>query len=87
MKNLTLTVNEIADLARFAGIALDETRLPDADEGETEISVGPCPKGGLYEEEDGPRTHYRLIAWLEEYPEEGSMGLGPEMPQPSDGED
>ena len=84
MTKLTLTANEIADLARFAGLVLDEKRcVGPAEEGETEITVGPCPEDGLYEEKDGPRKHYRLIAWFDEYPEEGSEGLGPEIsPQP-----
>jgi hypothetical protein len=84
MKTLTLTVDEIADLARFAGLVLDETRCTGpAEEGEIEISVGPCPEGGLYEEAGGERKHYRVIAWFDEYPEEGSEGLGPEISSPT----
>lgn len=80
MKKLTLTVNEIADLARFAGLVLDEKRcVGSADEGETEIAVGACPDGGLYENDGDKGKHYRLIAWFDEYPEEGSVGLGAEI--------
>lgn len=79
MKETTLTVAEIADLARFAGLVLDETRLPDSDENETEIAIGPCPAGGLYDHKGDPGRLYSKIAWYAEYPEEGSFGLGPEI--------
>lgn len=82
MKRLTLTVNEIADLARFAGLVLDETRLPDRDEGDVEIAIDQCPESGLFDEECDTPKHYRFIAWLDEYPEEGSWGLGEEISFP-----
>ena len=75
---ITLTVNEIYDLARFAGLPLDESQKPDEDEGETTYSVGRCPEKGLLDD-DGSMKRYRLIAWLEEYPEEGYLGLGDEI--------
>ncbi len=78
---ITLTVQEICDLARFAGISLDESRMPDEDSMETPICIGGCPEQGVREEGEEIGKHYRFIAWLEEYPEEGVMGLGPESAQ------
>lgn len=68
---LTLTVKEIADLAEAAG--LDVGPVP-TDEAFTEYTITDCPKEGL--DEDGIRTQYRKIAFITEYPEEGSFGLG-----------
>lgn len=82
---MTLTVQEIIDLARFAGIALDESRLPDADDMETPIAVEKCPPEGLIDD-DGSRLHYRMCASLDEYPEEGRMGLGPQIKEKESGD-
>ncbi len=76
---ITLTVQEIYDLAAFAGIGLDESRKPDDDSWETPICIGSCPGLGVRDEDDEIGKRYRFIAWLEEYPEEGVMGLGPEI--------
>lgn len=76
---LVLSVEEIIDLARFAGIELDESKLPDEEERETPICIGTCPVSGLCDEGDGVVRHYRMVAWYEEYPEEGSFGLGREI--------
>lgn len=80
---MTLTANEIADLARFAGFRLDEANPPDEDEGQTTYAIEECPKGGLIGDE-GERLQYRMIAYLDEYPEEGSYGLGPRLPLDSE---
>ena len=76
---ITLTINEIYDLAFVAGLPLDQLTRPKGDDGEMTISVGPCPEMGLHCETSGKTRKYRMIAWFEEYPEEGSMGLGPEL--------
>jgi len=79
-KMITLTVNEIYDLARFAGFPLDENVKPDEDEGESTITIGDCPDKGLSDEGDQVCRKYRHAAWSEEYPEEGMVGLGDEIP-------
>lgn len=77
---LTLTVKEIVDLANFAGLSV--TAPTDADELETEISVMACPPEGVKNEgeESDPDSvsHYKHIAYVTEYPEEGCCGLGDE---------
>lgn len=75
---ITLTVAEIVDLAKCAGLVLKEGCEPDADELETEIVVMECPKAGV-RDDDGKPTHYAHIAYFAEYPEEGSYPLGPEI--------
>ena len=76
---ITLTVNEIYELACFAGLPLDETDRPAEHEGETTISIGECPEVGLFDEAAGHNRRYRLAGWFEEYPEDGLYGLGPEI--------
>jgi hypothetical protein len=84
MKSITLTVKEIQDLAMFAGIVLDESRRVDEEDGDTPITVGPCPLNGLRDGDGEEVTrHYRHIAWFEEYPEEGCHGLGEEAEAPT----
>jgi hypothetical protein len=78
MNTMTLTVNEIQDLAMFAGIALDQSRRADYEDGGASITIGPCPPKGVHDEDASKTRHYRAIAWFEEYPEEGCHGLGPE---------
>ena len=73
---MTLTINEIYDLAFVAGLSIAER----PEDGEMTITIGTCPEAGLHCETSGKTRKYRMIAWFEEYPEEGSMGLGPEMP-------
>ena len=76
--SITLTVAEIASLAAFAGLTLDEKFPVDADEAESEIVVCDCPPEGLTDD-DGKVTHHAHIAYFSEYPEEGSAPLGPEI--------
>lgn len=76
---LILTVAEIRDLAEFAGVMQHGVPLPlDADELETEIVIGDCPKQGI--DNDGEVEHYRHMAWYYEYPEEGVFPLGEKVP-------
>lgn len=74
------TMAEIRDLALFCGFTVDgngaETR--DAEELETEIAVEAVDHG--IKDDDGTEHRYAHIAWYEEYPDEGAMGLGPELP-------
>ena len=79
---LTLTVAEIKDLAEYAGFTLDQTRMPDADEMETEISIMDCPQDGV-KDDDGKATHYAHVAYFAEYPEEGCYPLGAELALPN----
>ena len=80
---LTLTVAEIRDLARFAGLMIDDTTAPSDEELETEITVKACPPEGVFntgEPSDSESvSHFKHIAYLEEYPEEGCTGLGDEI--------
>ena len=77
--SITLTVEQIIDLANFAGLALSKSCKPDADELETEITVIACPDpdvaGGYFSK----IVNFRHIAYYSEYPEEGCAGLGPEI--------
>lgn len=77
---LTLTVAEIYDLACAAGFTINDDKevMPDDDEMETEITIIDCPKDGVVGD-DGKRQHYAHIAYITEYPEEGSYPLGPEL--------
>lgn len=86
MKNITLTVREIQDLAMFAGIKIDCSQPSEHDDDEATITIGPCPAKGIHDEDASKARHYKAIAWFEEYPEEGCHGLGPEIePIPENG--
>lgn len=73
---ITLTVAEILDLARCAGLVVED--VTDEDELETEVSVMACPEDGVGDEDepDAPHDHYRFVAYFSDYPEEGVYGLG-----------
>ena len=77
---MILTLQEIYDLARFAGLPLTEADEPSDDEAEHTFQIGECPPNGLFDETTGKFVKYNKIAWLEEYPEEGNVGLGPQLP-------
>jgi hypothetical protein len=74
---MILTVSEIKDLAEFAGLTIDGTNLPDADDLGTEITIASCPAEGV-KDDDGKALHYEHVAYMTDYPEEGCIGLGPE---------
>lgn len=80
---LTLTVAEIKDLAECAGFTLDPSRMPDADEMEAEITIIDCPKDGVLDDDNKP-THYAHIAYITEYPDEGSYPLGDQVEPKAD---
>ena len=71
---VTLTCKEILDLAELAGFTVDATGV----ELETELTIAHCPENGI-EDRDGDfvdRTTYNLVAYITDYPDEGSIGLG-----------
>jgi hypothetical protein len=82
---MILTMAEIRDLAHFCGFTVDgngaETR--DAEELETEYVIEDCPAQGVMDEDQKTALHYRHVAYIEEYPDEGVMGLGTELLQPA----
>jgi hypothetical protein len=73
LNELTLTGKEIKDLAEFAGLAIAPSDYTDVLE--TEIIVATCPTSGAL----GDGTHYKHVAYLSEYPEEGAYPLGDEI--------
>lgn len=81
---ITMTMNEIIDLAEFAGLTVDRVGFSD-DELDAMLCIADCPKDGVHNdgEPGDPNTvsHYRYIAYYDEYPEEGCIGLGPEIEQ------
>ena len=72
--SLTLTMEEIKDLALFAGFRVAPDDL-DEDNKDTEITIEVFPEKGI-KDDDGILTGYRHLAYLAEYPEEGAMPLG-----------
>lgn len=75
-KPLVLTVDQIKDLAEFAGLRVGGGLTED--ERETEVAITKCPKRGV-KDDDGSIGHYRHIAYFDEYPEEGVFPLGPKI--------
>lgn len=73
---LTLTGKEIKDLAEAVGLVISPHDY--ADELETEMTIIDCPAGGVLDD-DGKATHYEHVAYLSEYPEEGTFTLGDEL--------
>ena len=71
--SVTLTGKEIREIAELAGLQFVEHDY--TDEYETEIAIESCPDKGILNDDNAPE-HYRLIAFLNEYPEEGCIGLG-----------
>ena len=85
---ITLTGKEILELALCAGFSVVENY--DSDELETEWDIQACPAEGVLND-DNEIEHYRHVAWLAEYPEEGAFPLGdpiasPATTEPSGGE-
>lgn len=73
---LTLTGKEIKDLAEAVGLVIQP--LDYTDELETEMTIIDCPASGVMDD-DGKATHYEHVAYLSEYPEEGTFPLGDEV--------
>ena len=70
---VVLTVAEIIDLAKFAGLRIEPNATIDADDLKTEIVVDKLD--GVVNEK-GAALSYRHIAYLSERPEEGCYPLG-----------
>lgn len=75
---LTLTIEEIRDLAEYAGILVTPARQEDKeDERETEIAIAGWPEKGVWDEEQTCQVPpHKHLAYFEEYPEEGCVPLG-----------
>lgn len=73
---LTLTGKEIRDLAEAVGLVITPNDY--ADELETEMTIIECPPSGVLDD-DGQATYYKHVAYLSEYPEEGTYPLGDEV--------
>ena len=89
-ESLTLTVGEIADLARCAGLVIKVNVTgaydDDDDDDEMEITIEPCPKQGVEDEDSRSIVHCKHIAYITEYPEEGVYPLGKQPEQKDDNE-
>lgn len=73
---MTLTSEEIRDLAQFCGMVLSEpTAQEKEDERETEIVIAPWPTKGVMGD-NGKLPPHKHIAYFDEYPEEGCVPLG-----------
>ena len=77
---IVLTIAEIKDLAEFCGLILTQESKDDKDQDETEVAVDDAPEGGLIDEDQARVLHHAHVAYFYEYPEEGSMPLGSELP-------
>lgn len=81
---ITLTHEQIRDLAAFAGLTI-QTPAEGWDEldNATEFVIASCPPEGVTNEgePDDPDSvsHYEFVVYCAECPEEGCMGLGPEI--------
>ena len=73
---MILTIHQIRNLAAFAGLVVTPDPVDDTqNEKETEIAVAPCPPQGVKDEDDESIIHCQLVAYFEEYPEEGVYPL------------
>lgn len=71
----TLTINEIAVLARLAGLVVDDGGMSE-DELMTEITIEDCPKEGITGDTGEAHKYTGSIAYFTDLPEEGVMPLG-----------
>lgn len=78
---IVLTAAEIRDLALFCGFHVDENGVEtrDSEELEMEYAIEDCPDQGILNEDEKNALHYKHIVYSEDYPDEGVMGLGPEL--------
>lgn len=77
-QKFVLTVEEIKQLAEFAGLKVEHF-MP-SDELETEIAITNCPTRGIKDPDNDSIMLYKHIAYFEEYPEEGVYPLGKPTP-------
>lgn len=78
---IILTIAEIKVLAEFCGLVLSEECKEDKDQEDTEIAIDDCPEGGLIDVDQAKVLHPAHVAYFYEYPDEGSMPLGPDIPK------
>lgn len=79
---LTLTAEEIGDLALASGFSLPPEAYPDEDQLGTEYTIVRMdPTKGVVND-DNVVEHYAHVAYITEYPEEGSFPLGPKRESP-----
>lgn len=71
----TLTINEIKELAGFAGLQVDSHGLTEEDM-EAQLTIEPCPKDGVAGDNGEKIKYTGSIAYFTEIPEEGCMPLG-----------
>lgn len=80
---ITLTLLQIIELAEFAGLSATQASDFDAMELETEFTITDCPPDGLRNEgeesDQGSVSHYSYIVYCTDCPDEGCIGLGPEI--------
>lgn len=76
MKTINLTVAQIIDLAKFAGLSLGEHNPCDEDELSTEITIFSNPRGVIIASENERPKLAKTVAFFAEYPEEGGVPLG-----------
>jgi len=76
---LTLTGKEIKDLAESVGLVIQP--LDYGYELETEMTIIKCPATGVIGD-DGKAAHFEHVAYLSEYPDEGTYPLGDELHLP-----
>lgn len=79
MNKLTLTVQEILDLAISVGIAVDTESLPDEDEMQTEYTIAESTSTPIYSEDTDRPSFYKHISYHTESPEWGCYPLGEEV--------
>ena len=73
---LILTGKEIKDLAEAVGLVIVPNDY--TEELEIEMAIIDCPTSGVLDD-DGKALHYEHVAYLSEYPEEGTFPLGDEI--------
>ncbi len=81
-EEITLTVREIIDLAKFVGIVKNDHEADiEPDDFDTEYRIWSDTDGTPIGDEDGNNPKlYPSAACLNEYPEEGSYPLGQPLP-------
>lgn len=69
--SISLTVEEIYDLAMFAGL------MPNVfpSEADCEITIEKCPENGVLDDDGESQLFSKYIAYYTEYPEEGCFPL------------
>ncbi len=75
---LTLTVEQIKDLAEFAGLTLNSRFGLSEDELASEITIDTALPDGVVMD-NGDKKKFSHVAWFADYPDEGCCPLGPEL--------